>query len=136
MKYFTIEELSRSTTARAKNIDNTPSGDVCENLAALVEELLDPVRQAWGAPITINSGYRCPALNAAVGGVATSQHTKGQAADITAGDKARNKLLFNKIVEMRSRALIDFDQLIDEADYKWVHISYRRGANRSQVLHL
>ena len=69
MKYFTIEELTRSTTARQRGIDNTPSQQVIDNLTALVNNVLDPLRQAWGKPIHVNSGYRCPALNKAVGGV-------------------------------------------------------------------
>ena len=67
MKYFTIEELTRSTTARLRGIDNTPSQQVINNLIALVDNVLDPLREAWGKPIHVNSGYRCRALNKAVG---------------------------------------------------------------------
>ena len=63
MKYFTIKELTRSTTAQLRGIDNTPSQQVIDNLTALVENVLDPLREAWGAPIHVNSGYRCAALN-------------------------------------------------------------------------
>lgn len=136
MKHFTIDELSSSDTAKARRIDNTPSPDIRQKLQTLIEELLDPIRVAWGGPITVNSGYRCPALNKAVGGVATSQHQKGEAADITVGDPARNRMLFDKITDMQKAGLIAFDQLIDESRYKWVHISFRAGANRNQVLHL
>ena len=90
MKYFTIEELTRSTTARQRGIDNTPSQQVIDNLTALVNNVLDPLRQAWGKPIHVNSGYRCPALNKAVGGVPHSQHMLGEAADITAGSRDAN----------------------------------------------
>ena len=82
MKYFTIEELTRSTTAQLRNIDNTPSPQVISNLTALVDNILDPLREAWGKPIRVNSGYRCPKLNSAVGGSATSEHRYGMAADI------------------------------------------------------
>ena len=75
-------------------------------------------------------------LNKAVGGVATSQHQKGEAADLNAGDPAKNRELFDKIVEMQKTGRIAFDQLIDEAHYSWVHISYRKTGNRGQVLHL
>ncbi|WP_417153637.1 D-Ala-D-Ala carboxypeptidase family metallohydrolase [Rikenella microfusus] len=136
MKYFTIAELCRSTTADNKRIDNTPAPEIREKLQTLIEELLDPIREAWGKPIRVNSGYRCPTLNKAVGGVSTSQHQKGEAADLNAGDPAKNRELFDKIVEMQKAGRIAFDQLIDEAHYRWVHISYRKTDNRNQVLHL
>lgn len=136
MNHFTITELCRSSTAAAKGIDNSPSPDIRQKLQTLIEELLDPIRETWGGPITVNSGYRCPALNKAVGGVATSQHQKGEAADLNAGNPGKNKMLFDKIIDMQKAGLIQFDQLIDESHYKWVHISYRKGKNRNQILHL
>lgn len=136
MKYFTIDELCASDTARRRGIDNRPSATVCVRLTQLIEQLLDPIRAVWGSPIAVNSGYRCPKLNAAVGGVATSQHLKGEAADITVGSTADNKRLFDKILEMQAAGRIAFDQLIDESGYKWIHISYRPGSNRNQTLHL
>lgn len=132
MKYFTIAELSRSETARSAGIDNTPPSGVVMSLTALVEKLLDPIREAWGRPIQVNSGYRCLKLNTAVKGAATSQHLRGEAADITAGSPALNKQLFDLI----TASGLDFDQLIDESNYKWIHISYRAGRNREQILHL
>ncbi|MDE5944363.1 MAG: peptidase M15 [Rikenella sp.] len=136
MKYFTIEELCASETARRRGIDNRPSATVCVRLTQLIEQLLDPIRAAWGAPIAVNSGYRSPKLNAAVGGVSTSQHLRGEAADITVGSPADNKRLFDKIVELQKAGRIAFDQLIDESNFRWIHISYRSGANRNQTLHL
>lgn len=136
MKYFTIEELCASDTAQRRGIDNTPDTAKKQKLQTLIEQLLDPIRAAWGAPITINSGYRSPKLNAAVGGVSTSQHLRGEAADITAETPAENKRLFDRIVSLRDEGRIAFDQLIDESGYKWIHISYRAGANRNQTLHL
>ena len=82
MKYFTIKELCRSTTADRKGIDNRCGSDIEANLTALVDNVLDPLREWYGKPIVVNSGYRCPALNKAVGGATTSQHMSGQAADI------------------------------------------------------
>ena len=136
MKYFTIEEMCASDTARRKGIDNTPNADARLRMQTLIEQLLDPIRAAWGGPITVNSGYRSPALNKAVGGVSNSQHMKGEAADITVGSVGDNKRLFDKIVELQKAGKIAFDQLIDESNYDWVHVSYRSGKNRNQLLHL
>ena len=133
MKYFTIEELCRSETADKYGIGNHPTKDIERNLIDLVNNVLDPLREAIGAPITVNSGYRSPILNMKVGGASTSQHTKGEAADITRGSRAQNKNLFSWLKEN-----CDFDQLIgefgDAACPEWVHVSYRRGNNRKQVL--
>lgn len=132
MKYFTIEELCRSTTADRKGIDNRCGSDIEANLTALVDNVLDPLREWYGKSIVVNSGYRCPALNKAVGGATTSQHMSGQAADIDTGDRQQNKLLFEHI-----RKNLPFDQLIDESNFAWVHVSYRAdGRNRNQVLKL
>lgn len=136
MKHFTISELCASDTARARGIDNTPPSGVVVALTALIEKLLDPIREAWGGPIAMNSGYRSPALNRAVGGAATSQHLRGEAADITVGTPAQNKRLFDRIVELQEVGALEFDQLIDESGYRWLHISYRTGKNRNQILHL
>ena len=73
MKYFTVSELTASDVARQENIDNTPPPGVRVKLSNLIHGLLDPIREKWGGPITVNSGYRCPLLNKAVGGVPTSQ---------------------------------------------------------------
>ena len=101
-------------------------------MTALVDNVLDPLREAYGKPIRVNSGFRCPALNKAVKGSATSDHMTGRAADITGGSPAENKKLFYMIQELE----LPFDQLIDEKHFSWVHVSYREGANRNQVLAL
>lgn len=133
MKHFTMRELVKSPTAQRLGINNEPTEAVKANLTALVEHILDPLREAWGAPIIVTSGYRCVRLNAAVGGVKTSQHTLGQAADIrTVSDKpADNKRLFDLIVKLG----LHYDQLIDEYGYNWVHVSYS-SRNRRQILHI
>lgn len=133
MKYFTIEELTKSATASRKGINNTPDKSVKKNLTRLVENILDPLREAWGAPIIVTSGYRCGRLNKAVGGAAKSQHMYGQAADIrTVSDKpSDNKKLFDLIRELK----LPYDQLIDEYNYNWVHVSYS-SRNRRQILHI
>lgn len=93
---------------------------------------LDPIRELWGKPIGVNSGYRSPELNRAVGGKTTSQHQRGEAADITTGSVEGNRKLF----ELIQASGIEFDQLIDENGYKWLHVSYVSRGNRKQVLHL
>lgn len=85
MRYFTLKELTHSDTALRLGLDNTPGVTASDNLIYLVEKLLDPIRERYGAPIIVISGYRSPAVNEAVGGVATSQHLRGEAADISAG---------------------------------------------------
>lgn len=130
MKHFTIDELCCSDTARSRGIDNTPTEEVRKNLTALVDNVLDPLREWYSKPIYVNSGYRCPALNKAVGGVASSQHLTGQAADIDVNDRAENRRLMKHIEDN-----LDFDQLIWENGGAWVHVSYRAdGKNRRQVL--
>lgn len=131
MKYFTIKELCKSSTAVQKGINNTPNSEIVKNLEKLVEYVLDPLREKYGKPIHVNSGYRCPALNKAVNGSKTSQHMSGLAADITAGSVAKNKILFNLVQELN----LPFDQLIDEKKFRWVHVSYS-DKPRKQILHL
>lgn len=130
-EFFTKSELTRSDTARIRGIDNTPTPEASAALDALMWNVLDPIRRMWGKPIIVNSGYRCPKLNAAIGGSATSQHMKGEAADITAGDPTKNKELFDMIAQ----SAIPFEQLIDEKNYRWIHVSYRPNGRRN-ILHL
>ncbi len=133
MKYFTINELTRSTTAKRLKIDNTPSTEVKVNLTQLVEKVLDPLREEWGDSIIVSSGFRCEKLNRKVGGAAGSQHITGQAADIhTRTDKPEdNKKLFDLIIKLK----LPFDQLIDEYGYNWIHVSYGP-RHRRQVKHI
>ncbi|WAX07568.1 hypothetical protein BK649P1_00004 [Bacteroides phage BK649P1] len=131
MKYFTIKELTKSLTAEVKGIDNTPTPEIERNLTSLVDNILDPLRELYGKPITVNSGYRCPAVNKAVGGSATSDHVKGFAADITGGSKEENERLFNII-----KHNFHFSQLIDEKNFSWVHVSYNPGNLKNQTLKL
>lgn len=131
MKYFTIEEMTKSSTATANGIDNTPSEEGVLKLQKLIEAVLDPLREWYGKPIRVNSGFRCEALNEAVRGSDTSQHRLGEAADITVGSKTENEKLFNYIKDN-----LPFDQLINESNFSWVHVSYREGRLRKQVLAL
>lgn len=129
MKYFTVAEFVKSDTADRRAIDNRLPKELLPNVQALVNNVLDPLREAYGKPIRVNSGFRCPALNKAVGGSATSDHMTGRAADITGGSPKENKRLFYLIQELG----LPFDQLIDEKHFSWVHVSYREGANRGEV---
>lgn len=131
-KYFTLSEMTNSVTAKANGIDNTPNAVQQKAIEELIENTLDPIREAWGKPIIVNSGFRSAALNKKVDGVTSSQHMKGEAADITTGNAADNKKLFDLIAQSG----IPFDQLIDEKNYRWLHVSYSQAHNRFQILHL
>lgn len=132
IQFFTLKELVRSRKAVQLKIDNTPSWDVVENLSYLAYNILDPLRRLYGKPIFVTSGYRCAQLNKAVGGVATSQHITGQAADIIGQVKGDNKVLFNLL---KDDPRFMFDQLISEQNYSWVHVSYSKTRARRQVIY-
>lgn len=138
MKHFTFDELTYSDKAIQLHIDNRPFDmSVYDNLTALVDNVLDPVRELWNSAIIVNSGYRCDALNKAVNGAKNSQHKYGKAADIRAKNKADNARLF----ELIKNSNIDFDQLIWEyggrENPSWIHISFDKDKERQrhQVLY-
>lgn len=132
-KYFTIAELCKSDTADRLGINNRIPKELLPNIQNLIAKVLDPLREWYGKPVYVNSGYRCPELNKAVGGSPTSDHMQGRAADITGGSQAENEKLFDLIQALG----LPFDQLIDEKDFSWVHVSYRSEKdNRKQVLKL
>ena len=133
MKYFTIKELTKSDVAKRNKINNTPTMQEEANLVALVENILDPLREVYGKPIIVTSGFRCERLNKLVKGSKTSQHRFGQAADIrTIEDTVEeNKKLFDLVQKLN----LPYDQLIDEYNYDWVHVSYSP-RNRRQILHI
>ena len=133
-KSFVLEEFTKSDTAKAKGIVNAIGQAEVVNLCALVHQVLQPLRDAMGHQVKIGSGYRCPRLNAEVGGVKNSQHMTGEAADLCIdGDMAKGKRWFEWI-----KTYCNFDQLIWEHNAKgtyWVHVSYRaNGNNRKQVI--
>lgn len=143
MKYFKYNELLKSTTAAKYKIDNTPTEKIKSILIKTAEEVLDPLREAFGAPIIVNSGYRCPAVNKKVGGAAASDHmvVNGTAAfDIrtVSNTKTDNKKLFDVALKLMNEGKLPVGQLIDEYNYSWVHISGKRtnGKKNNQVLHL
>lgn len=135
-KFFSLKELCSSDVATKKKIDNFPSFTVVEHLTELTEKILEPLRIAWGSPIKVSSGYRCDALNRAVGGVATSAHRLGWAADLT---PANGKL--DEFISFTKKWLFDnnikFDQLLDEKSGKtrWMHIGIRStsGTQRKEI---
>lgn len=135
-KHFTLTEMTRSEAASRLGDANQPPPEAVEALKALCEHVLEPLREAMGKPMRVNSGYRGPVANKAVGGSATSQHCKGEAADIEF-DGFDNKKLAQKIVDMK----LPFDQIILEF-YKpgdpnsgWVHVSHKKGGKqRGEVL--
>jgi len=124
--YFTLEELTRSDVATRKGLDNTPAADILPNLTELAQAL-DKVRDLLGVPIHINSAYRSPKVNAAVGGSSTSAHMSGQAADFTAPEFGTPQEIAIEI----AASDIEFDQLIFEGS--WVHFGIR-GDMRRQIL--
>lgn len=130
-QYFDLAELIHSDTADQKKIANIPSVGVVANICNLITEVLEPARVRLGSPIIVTSGYRCVELNKAVGGVVTSQHTKGQAADLVCNSVAEMKRLFDILKEM------DIDQLLYESNKQgkqWIHVSYvAHGKNRQHV---
>lgn len=130
--HFKLSEFVKSSTASARGIDNTPDEKQIANLKRLCQEVLEPLRQHFGVPITIGSGFRCPKLNAAVGGVKNSNHLTGCAADL--------HLPNNEVGREWFRWLMDnthFDELIWEtSDRKryWIHIALRPSGNRQRVV--
>lgn len=134
---FSLRELTKSATAERLGILNKPTKEVLANLQELASTILQPIREKWGEPIIVTSGYRSPRLNEVVGGARNSQHMKGQAADIrTVSDKvADNYKLFCLIKDMINTSAITVGQLIDEHGYSWIHISTPHLQTNNQVKH-
>jgi zinc D-Ala-D-Ala carboxypeptidase len=135
-KYVSLAEVTRSDTAKRKGISNEPTPEHLENLKVISEEVFDKIREHFGVPIFISSGYRSAALNKAIGGSATSDHNNGRALDLDQdghGNGVTNMDVFKFIVDN-----LEFDQCIYEfgtdKNPDWVHVGYRKGANRKQVL--
>lgn len=138
-RYFELTEFIFSSTAKKKGIANIPTFEVVEHLDELVEKILDPLRAAYGMPINVSSGYRCPELNKAVGGVPTSVHLLGYAADLTVGGSLDRFKEF--VVEWLRKTGTRFDQVLFESDKKgnrWVHIGLydNYGRQRGQILNV
>ena len=123
--------MIRSNTAKARGIENIPDWDDIYRLQRLIETILDPLRELWGGPITVTSGYRSKELNKAVGGVSNSHHTLGCAADITVGSISKNK----KLLKLLLNSGLQWTQVISEKGCRWLHISYVENDLRNQVLY-
>jgi zinc D-Ala-D-Ala carboxypeptidase len=141
--HFDLEEFTRSARAKREGIDNTPPPFIVDNLRALCVKVLEPLREAVGAPIVVTSGYRCPILNARTPGASsTSDHTKGRAADIHVPGVALADL-----IEIARTSVWEWKQLIHEripargeGVREWLHISYDASdpprSNPKQVLRI
>ena len=132
-KHFTLEEMEKSQTATRKNIKNKAGSGEIKNLGDLCYEVLEPVRAKFDKPVTITSGYRSPELSEAIGSKSTSQHCLGEAVDMEVIGVS------NLQVALWIQNNVDFDQLIlefytGETNSGWIHVSYKEGSNRKQVL--
>lgn len=132
---LTLKEVSKSLTATRRGIDNEPQGEHLTNLIKLANNVFQPIREHFGKPIFVSSGYRSDKLNKAIGGSKTSQHCKGEALDLDNDGRGypSNADIFWYIYDH-----LDFDQLIFEfgsmENPSWVHVSYKSEGNRKQVL--
>jgi zinc D-Ala-D-Ala carboxypeptidase len=132
-EHLDLSEVTRSDMAKRKGISNMPTPEHIENFKKLAENIFEPIRKHFGVPIMISSGYRSKELNKAIGGATSSQHLLGQALDLDM-DGTKNGVT-NKMVFDYIKANLNFDQLINEFDYSWVHVSYNpSGKQRKQIL--
>ena len=131
--HLDLSEVIRSESAKRNGISNMPIPQHIENFKLLAEKVFEPVRLHFGCPIHISSGYRSIELNKCIGGSLTSQHCSGEAIDIDMDGSpsgVTNKMVFDYIKDN-----LVYDQIINEFDYSWVHVSYAaNGKNRKQIL--
>jgi len=130
-KNFVLSEITHSNTAKRLGIDNEPIEKHLQNMQRLIDILLQPLRDALG-PIRISSGYRNPSLNRAIGGSSKSQHCKGEALDLQfwKNGKMCNEEIYKWILDSD----IEFDQMINEFGFAWIHVSLKNKGNRKQIL--
>ena len=130
-RFFTLDELCRSSAALRADIRNVPSEEQLKNLNRLVKDVLDPIRSAWGAPIIVTSGFRCPELNSLVGGLSNSYHQLGLAADLVApatslrSSQRNTMMLYSFIKKNMDRFFVD-EVIAEKAKQgrtcEWIHI--------------
>lgn len=129
-EHFTLAEMTISQEAARRGLANDPNADQITALRALCQNVLEPVRTHFGAPLSVSSGFRAPRINKAVGGSATSQHPKGEAADFIVFGQS-----VDAVFDYLRRSDLPFDQVIHEFG-QWVHVSHRRnGPNRREALY-
>ena len=129
-KHITLAEATESATALRLGIKNVPNEVELDTMKYVAENLFEPIREWYDKPIKVNSFFRCVALNKAVKGSLTSGHVLGNSIDISGGNKIENKKIFDFI----KTSGLDFDQVINEYDYTWIHISLKKSGNRKQIL--
>jgi phosphoribosylaminoimidazole (AIR) synthetase len=130
--HFALAEFTRSESAKRHGVSNEPTPEHLQNLITLCEKVLEPIRMKFGHPINISSGYRSKTLNHYIGGTLKSQHLEGKAVDLdldNTGYPTTNKMLFDYIKDN-----LEYDQIINEFNYSWIHVSYNQGKNRKQAL--
>ena len=136
---FSYEELIASSTADKLGLDNTPNAVEKEKLRKLAVEILQPIRDALGKPIKVNSAFRSEKVNKAVGGVPSSQHRLGEAADLTLGSKENGKL-YNMIRDMVNKGKITLGQCIweygDNKNPLWVHVSLPTAKHKNEFFRI
>jgi uncharacterized protein YcbK (DUF882 family) len=128
-KYVSYNEATKSQTAIRHGIKNEPNDEQLQNMKIVAIKCFDPIREFYKRPLRISSFYRCEELNKLVKGAKKSQHLKGQAIDIDAGSIQENKKIFEW-----AKDNLEYDQLINEYNFSWVHISYNQGKNRKQIV--
>jgi len=130
-EHLDLSEIIRSDSAKRNGISNMPTPDHIENFKILATKVFEPIREHFGVPIHISSGYRSVELNRLIKGSSSSEHCKGQAIDIDMdGTTITNKQVFDYIKDN-----LTFDQLINEFNYAWVHVSYKaNGKQRGEIL--
>jgi uncharacterized protein YcbK (DUF882 family) len=129
-KHISLAEATESATALRLGIKNVPNEVELDTMKYVAENLFEPIREWYDKPIKVNSFFRCLALNKAVNGSKTSGHVLGNSIDISGGNKVENK----KIFEFIKTSNLDFDQIINEYNFTWVHISLKKSGNRKQIL--
>lgn len=129
-KHISLEEATESPTALRMGIKNVPNAMELEAMKYVAENLFEPIREWYDKPIKINSFFRCVALNKAVKGSLTSGHVLGNSIDISGANKIENKKIFDFI----KTSGLNYDQVINEYDYTWIHISLKKTGNRKQLL--
>ena len=129
-KHISLAEATESATALRLGIKNAPNEVELDAMKYVAENLFEPIREWYDKPIKVNSFFRCVALNKAVKGSLTSGHVLGNSIDISGGNKVENKKIFDFI----KTSGLDFDQVINEYDFTWIHISLKKTGNRKQIL--